>query len=328
MRTKAAWFKTAVLSGLLAGAAPLHADLINGVAVIVNDEVITYKDVMLSIAPTVRLLQTQYGNRPDMFRQRVSEVQEEATQQLIERELILHDFDASGFVIPESVIDGLMEERIKERYGDRVRMAKTLQEEGMTVESFREKLREQVIIDALTRRNVPQAPVISPFKIEKYYLANQDKFRVEDQVKLSMIFINNVGDGNNDIARTRIEEIIQKINEGASFAEMAAVYSEGSQSTEGGDWGWVDKYNADGSPVLRKELFDVAFSLAPGQMSDVIETPTGCYLMKVEEKRASHVQPLSEVREVIEQELILAEKARLREKWIERLKAKSFIRYF
>ena len=60
---------------------------------------------------------------------------------------------------------------------------------------------------------------------------------------------------------------------------MAAVYSQGSQQHQGGDWGWVER------SVLRKELADVAFSLAPGQVSDPIDTPDAVYLMLVEDKR-------------------------------------------
>ena len=62
-------------------------------------------------------------------------------------------------------------------------------------------------------------------------------------------------------------EILAKIKDGATFAEMASVYSQGSQQHQGGDWGWVER------SVLRKELADVAFALKPGQVSDVIDTP-------------------------------------------------------
>ena len=57
---------------------------------------------------------------------------------------------------------------------------------------------------------------------------------------------------------------------------MASVYSQGSQHNQGGDWGWVER------SVFRKELADVAFTLKPGQVSDVIDTPQACYLMLVE----------------------------------------------
>ena len=103
---------------------------------------------------------------------------------------------------------------------------------------------------------------------------------------------------------------------------MATVYSESSQSKEGGNWGWVER------SVLRKELGDIAFTLKPGQRSGVIELPDACYLMLVEDSRVSHVRPISEVRSDIEKTLSAEEHERLRKQWIQKLKAKSFIRYF
>jgi hypothetical protein len=74
----------------------------------------------------------------------------------------------------------------------------------------------------------------------------------------------------------------------------------------------------------------VAFSLEAGEMSGVIEIPEALafYLMLVEDKRTSHVRPLSEVRDEIERTMLTAERARLQKLWIERLRKKTFVRYF
>jgi len=72
----------------------------------------------------------------------------------------------------------------------------------------------------------------------------------------------------------------------------------------------------------------VAFSLKPGELSDVLELAEGCYLMKVEEFHPAHTKPLNEVRGEIEKKLEGEQRQRLRKQWIERLKAKAFIRLF
>lgn len=327
-RMKALSFRIILATGLLGGFSPARAELADAVLVIVNDSIITYQDMVLSVGPTAELLRMQYGNRPELLREKLDKVQQDGIEQLVERKLILHDFETSGYVIPESLLDKMVEERIKERYPDRIKFTKTLQAEGSTLEDFRKEVREQFIIDVLTQKNVSQSLIISPHKIEEYYLQNQENYRVEEQVKLRMIVVKRGDSGTNDPARARMEEIIRKLDEGASFAQMASIYSDGSQRAQGGDWGWVDKFNADGSPVLRKELFGAAFSLEPGQRSGIIETPDSYYLMLAEDKRPSQIKPLSEVRESIEQELLFKERARLRKKWIDRLKEKSFIRSF
>jgi parvulin-like peptidyl-prolyl isomerase len=102
---------------------------------------------------------------------------------------------------------------------------------------------------------------------------------------------------------------------------MASIYSQGSQQHQGGDWGWVER------PVLRKELADAAFSLAPGQTSEVIDSPDAVYLMQVEDKRTAHAKPLADVRLEIEKTLRVQQQAKLQKQWIDGLKKKTFIRY-
>jgi parvulin-like peptidyl-prolyl isomerase len=103
---------------------------------------------------------------------------------------------------------------------------------------------------------------------------------------------------------------------------MAKVYSQGSQAADGGDWGWVEH------KVLREDLAKVAFSLKAGQRSEPIETPSGIYLMYVEQVDPAHVRSLTEVREEIENTLKAEEVKRLRQQFVDRLKKKSFIVYY
>jgi parvulin-like peptidyl-prolyl isomerase len=83
--------------------------------------------------------------------------------------------------------------------------------------------------------------------------------------------------------------------------------------------------------VLRAELAEVAFKLKPGEFSDIIEIKDplpAVYIMFVEDKRTSHVRPLSEIRDEIERQLRTEEQARLRKLYIDRLRKKTFVLYF
>jgi len=304
---------------------PLRAELADGILAIVNNSVITREQVVDYVAPAIDALRQEYAGQVDgasRFDQKATDVFNDGLEQLIERQLILHEYDISGYVpLPDSFVDELVEDRIHERYGNRITFMKTLQAQGVTYEQFRKDVRDQYIISAMRQKNISQEIVISPYKIENYYLAHQDNFKIEDEIKLRMIVLNKSSADDPEPHRMAAE-ILAQIKQGASFAQMASVYSEGSQRAQGGDWGWVER------SVLRKELADKAFSLQPGQMSDIIETPQACYLMLVEQKRPSHVKPLSEVRDDIEATLRTQEQARLEKQWIAGLKKKSFIRQF
>jgi len=136
--------------------------------------------------------------------------------------------------------------------------------------------------------------------------------------------VKKASDGEDNAARRKlIEEIHAKLQAGEDFGKLAQAHSEGSNNKEQqGDWGWIER------DTLRKELSDAAFALKPGQHSGIIETDDGFYLLRVEEFKAAHVRPLSEVRNDVERKLQGEERQRRQQAWIDKLKAKAFIRIY
>jgi parvulin-like peptidyl-prolyl isomerase len=298
-----------------------YAELVSGVKAIVHDSIITYQEVELFAAPAIRTAVQQMSGDPQKLSEKVNALRADSLEQLVERQLILHDFKAAGYNLPENYLDESIQERIKSEFGDRKTMIQTLRGRGITPEKYRQQIREQIIIRALRSRHIPSDPIISPAKIEEYYRTHQDTYKLEDQVKLRMIVLNKTGvDDTNTVQLA--EEIVTKLKDGADFKEMATVYSSGSQRGEGGDWGWGTRSS------LRKELADVAFTLKAGEFSPVIDTPNACFIMLVEESKLAHVRPLSEVRDEIEKNLAIEEQSRLADQYINKLKKKTFIRYF
>jgi len=294
-----------------------RAELADGVKAIVNDTVITYQQVQDFTGQASESLQRQYAGQPDVYSQKLAELLNDGLQQLVERELILHDFDVEGYKLPDSVVDELVQDRIHERFGDRVTLMKTLQAQGMTFEEFRKDVRDQWIEAQMRRKNVSQEIIISPFKVENYYQTHQDDFKVEDEIQLRMIVLNkSTSADTNTLALA--DEILAKIRAGATFQEMAAVYSQGSRQKEGGDW-----YDRS---ALRKELSDAAFALKPGQISDVVDTPESDYILLVDQIHPAHVKPLGDIRDDIEKTLRTQEQTRIEKQWIDQLKRKAFIR--
>ena len=311
-----------VLSAAFCFNLPLHAELVDAIKAVVNNGVVTYAEVEEFAAPAAQALRREYAGQSDMFRQKLGDALNDGQEQLVERQLILHDFDVEGYKLPDPVVDELVQERIRERFGDRITLMKTLQAQGQTYEKFRREVRDQYIVAALRAKSIsPEKIIISPYKVETYYLVHQDDFKVEDEVKLRMIVLNKTsGDDTNTVRLAG--EILAQIKEGATFQEMASVYSQDSQRSQGGDRGWVER------SLLRKELADIAFTLKPGQVSEVIEMPEACYLMLVEQARPAHVKPLNEVRDDVELTLRTQTQKQLEQQWIEQLKRKTFIRLF
>ena len=309
---------------LLASLAPASGQLPdNGIWAIVNSKVITKYQVERNAAAAVDLIRRQYGGKPD-YRDRVYEAYTNSLKQLIDREMIANDFESSGFKLPETIVDEYVRNRMKEMFGDRSEFIKTLKAEGKSLEQYKEEARQRIIVGALEEKNVGKATIVSPLKLERYYEQRKEEFRLPDQIKLRVIEIGISAAPTPEARRKLAEEIRAQIVGGASFSEMASVYSTGSQRAAGGDWGWADRKN------LRKSMADVAFALEPKQVSQVVEDGESFFLFLVEEKRSEHYRTLAdaEVRDKLEKELLLDERKRLQDRYVKRLEEKTFVRTY
>jgi len=307
----------------LAGGRVRAADLVDGVIAIVNDQVITYSEMRSLVDPIVPQLRREFEG--EEYRKRLRALQDDAVNSLIDRTLIIQEFKTKGYSFPENVVDQQLAEEIETEYGgDRAAFIKTLQSRHVTLAQYRERIRDRTIIQAMRNRKTSQFVVASPYKIEKYYLEHMAEFRVEDQIKLRMIFIKKAGaDAAANAPRRQLgEELVAKLKGGAKFDELARKYSEGKEAQVGGDWGWI------GKDVLLKELNEVAFALAAGQSSGLIETAEGYYILHVDETKRAHFKPLPEVRDEIEKALLQQQRAKMQEDWVKELRAKAFIRLF
>src|SRR5262245_9214178 len=296
-----------------------RTNLVVGLEAIVHSSVITSYEVEYSMLDAVRELGRQYAGQAAAFDQKYNEIREDNRERLIENQLILHEFQTAGYMLPETVIDAVVQQKIR-RHGDRATLTKSLQAEGLTFDKYRKQIRDLYIVEQMRLKNIQSAILISPHKIEVYYVNHTNDFKIEEQVKLRMIVLSKT---NEDTGQTRqlAEEILSKIGVGTTFAEMASVYSQDSKSTQGGDWGWWDPTK------LLKELADAISRMKVGERK-VVDTLQACYIVQVEERNPEHIRPLNEVRGEIERKLQAEEEQRLQKQWIAQLKKKTFVRYF
>jgi parvulin-like peptidyl-prolyl isomerase len=295
-----------------------QSDLVDAIRVIVHDSLITKHDITLLMIPALRTLPTQY--RGVELDNQIAQADHDNMDQLVNRQLILHEFKTAGYSLPESVIDELVRSRIRSEFGDEVTLTRTLQARGITKEKFRQQIRDQFIERALREKNVSSEIIISPHKMETYYNQHKDSFQEPTRVKLRMIMLDEPREAE---ARRKLgEEVRAKLREGATFAEMANLYSKDSYRNQGGDHGWMEE------KVLGKELAEAVAALKPGETSGVIETPEACWLVLMDDRKPTHIKPLSDVRDQIEKDLKLDEQKRLEAQWIERLKKKTYVKTF
>ena len=296
--------------------------VIDGIAAVVNGEVITYSQVRSLVGPRERLLRSQF--RGEELQKKIEEVRKEALQDLIDRQLIVQEFKKEEYQLPDFLVDQRINDIIRENFGgDRNAFIKTLQAQGYAFSDFKKDEFEKIVVAAMRGKNVKPNTIASPQKIEEYYRTHRDEFTSKEEVKLRMIMIpSRAAEGNAASQKAMAEEILGKLAAGADFERMAQMYSEDTSRDQGGDWGWI------GRGTLAPELEKVAFSLPTKKISRIVELGGNYYILRVDEKRGGVTRSLAEVREEIEKKLIQQEAQRLQENWLAGLRSKATIRTF
>jgi len=303
------------------------AEVIDGVAAIVNNEVITISQVRELIGAREKSLREVYTGQD--LQNKVKEMRLAALKDLIDRQLILQEFkkmQEKGANIPDYVIEDRVQTIIREEFGgDRGAFVRTLQAQGYTLTRFKEIEKDKIIVQAMRQSKVDSNFVISPTQIQAYYNKNKMAYATPEQVKLRMIVIRE-GGGTGDVPDTGskkdlAKEIRDKIASGAEFDRMAQMYSEDESTQQvGGDWGWIERN------TLNEQLTNVAFSLRPGEVSPVVNVSNTYYIIMVEAKKNAAVKPITDVRDEIEKNLIQQERLKTQNRWLDTLRAKAFIK--
>ncbi len=295
---------------------------VDGIAAVVNGDIITYSEVRDVVEPREKLLRSQYSGQELI--DKIKEARRAALQDLIDRQLIIQDFNKEKFQIPPHFIDERVDAAIRESFGgDRNTFIKTLQAQNYTLSKFRDLERDKIIVQAWRAKNVKSNLFVAPNKITEYYAQHKNEFSSKEEVKLRMIMIPGQGNSGNSAAqKAMVEEIRAKIITGADFDRMAQMYSEDATRDLGGDWGWIDR------KTLSEPLSNAAFGLKPGEVSQVVEVSGNYYLLKVEGRHDGIVRSLKEVRADIEKKLQQEEAQRLQQHWLAGLRAKAYIKTF
>jgi peptidyl-prolyl cis-trans isomerase SurA len=310
------------LSPLCHAAYAADAEVIDGIAAVVNGDIITYSQVRALVAPREQLLRSQYSGE-ELVKQ-IKAARQAALNDLIDRQLIIQAFKKESYQIPDHYVDQRVHEIIQENFGgDRNTFIKTLEAQNYTLGEFKKLETERMIVQAMRSKNVKREMIASPAKIDEYYKAHREEFTAKEQIKLRLIMIPaHANDGNAAAQRSMAEEILGKLANGAEFDRMAQIYSEDSSRDLGGDWGWIDR------KTLAAPLEKAAFHLPVGRISNIIEFNGNFYLLKVEDKKGGASPSLAQVRDQIEKKLLQQEAQNLQEKWLASLRSKAYIRTF
>jgi len=282
----------------------------------VNNEIIT----LSVIEERAEILRQKYVGAPISISEQ--DLLKEVLNMVIEERLQIQEGKKLGFVIDEDAVDAAMEEIIKKNDLADGQLQEMLKREGRTLKSYKNHIRDQIMVSKITRFEIGNRVKVSEKSIIKYYKENQKEFWQEGKVKARHILFIAERGSSEKIRREKLQQakkILLKLRKGNDFAKLAMKYSEDISASNGGDVGFV------GRGKMVPEFEEAVFNLKPGQVSDIVKTEYGYHIIKVEEVLPGKTLTLKDVKNRIHQILTMQMQKQVYDVWMNELKNSAFI---
>jgi len=257
---------------------PAHAAVVplNHIVAVVNDEVITRKELVKRYDEAVQSLARQNTPLPP---------REALEKQLLERmitELALQQHARNtGVRVDPTQVERTLQRIAAQNKMDMAGLQAALAKEGQSLDSMRNAVRNELLIARARERDVDNRVTVSDSEIEGY-LQTQAQQGAETEYNFSHILITvpeNAAPEDIQARRARAEEIIDLLAKGADFAQLSARYSDASNALQGGTFGWRP------SGKLPALFVDSLKQMQPGQVSPLLKSSNGFHIIKLIDKR-------------------------------------------
>ena len=270
-----------------------NAKVIDSVYVIVNDEVITRREVdnrVNEITARLRAQNAQLPDPEDLRRQVVEAMITERAQLQLGKEY--------GVRVSDIELDRAIGRIAESQKMSVQEMRNQMEKEGMTFAQFREQIRNEIVMQRLIEHEVDSKIQVSDAEIDTYMAAEKAAAADRVEMDISQILVRipeNASPEQIAARKARADEVARQLRTGADFAKMAATYSDAPDALQGGAIGWrdPDRLPQTFSSELRK--------LKPGQVTPVLRTNFGFLILKLANVRKPEGQQQQQEQAVVQQ---------------------------
>jgi peptidyl-prolyl cis-trans isomerase SurA len=294
--------------------------VVDRVVAIVNGEIITLSEVERRSPP----LKAAIGIEDRLERkERVYEIFQQVLEKLIEERLIDQEARKSGFKVSSKEVEGAVEDIKRRNAINQEQLEKALAVEGLTFDAFKQEIEKKLVRTKLINFAIKVEPKAGEVELRDFYLKHSDRYRVNESYRPSHIMFLVPPEARPDQIRKirrRCQEVLDRIQKGEEFGQLARLYSEDpSSAKDGGDLGYFKR--GELVPSLEKE----ATRLQVGELSGVIRTDMGFHILKLLDRKGGTPPPFEEMREKVQADYYEKEMEKALQQLLTRLKEKSFI---
>ena len=292
-----------------------------GKVAVVNGSVITRADFDREMS---RVKKRLFGMGKPLSDSQLSEIKKQVLENLIASELLYQESQKQGITVDEAAINEQVR-KLKERFSSEAEFKSALSKANLSEAAIKSQFKRGMAIQQFIDKQFVQKITVSGKESKAYYDSHPDLFKQPEQVRASHILIkvDPGGDESRKVeARKKLEKIQEKLQKGEDFASLAKEFSEGPSSAKGGDLGYFRR----GQMV--KPFEEAAFTLRPGEVSDIVETEFGYHLIKVIDKKPETTIAYEDIKDKLEHHLKQEKVQREVSLYVEKLKDKAKVERF
>lgn len=283
-----------------------EAHLQDRIVAIVNSELIMLSDVKREFETEQERLSREH--RGHDLAQRLKTAEYMALTKLIERRLQLQEAKAQKVEVSDLEVKQAIEQM--KRQGSPL---------DTTNPSHRQIVRDQLLLMRVVDQHIRGNIAIGDSELKRYYQEHRDRFALPEEYELSQIIIQPRSPDGLAEALAKARRAMDDLKRGEKFEDVAMQYSDGPNALQGGRLGLVRQ--GELLPVIEQAVA----RLVPGGISDIVESPEGVQIIRMEDRKPKQFRRYEDVRREIQELLYQQKSDDMYQSWLDNLKNKAYI---
>lgn len=300
-------------------AAPALAAVVDGIAAIVNNEVISQRELNEAVETFGDSLPKNV--KPEDRKNALEQARASLLNRMIDNIIITQEAKKTGIVVKDEEINGYVEDAHKRRNMTLDQLKAALEKEGSTYAKYRTEVKEYLMKTKLATREIRSKIAISEDEIGEYYSKHRAQYEGKESVKIKQILFRAPKTAGQDRLKMKglAEAAQKKLASGVPFDRIMEDYAAVADTQAGTDLGFIEK------GTMMSEVDEIVFRVKVDEVSPIIESPLGFHLITVIDRRGAGIKPLNVVREEIQEEIGREKMDKRVQGWIADLRKKSYI---
>ncbi len=304
--------------------------VVAGVTLQVNQQTVTVDEILAALHGELTEIPDHLSR--ERFRMEAQRVIARRLMSLIQQILVAEEAEELLEDVVKQQVEVEMEETLRDLVaragGSMERLKSQIRQEGTTLDALLEAHRRSLLVRMYMQYKFIPAIVINRRMLWDYYRRHEDDYRSEKKVQMQILaapyeaFLPEGTANPTDAerraarqrARQRVERALEKLNDGEAFTELVRQYSQGLRADQDGIWPLMGQGN-----FAQQDVEAAAFELEEGEVSDIIETEKGYYLVKAYAVEPGKVVSFEDAQSQIRRDLQDEQLAELRSEHMRKL---------